>query len=116
MKRNAEPAMTPEQVKRMKANAIREARDRVGAKPQRIDITPREWEAIQNQAVASSTLRSILTKADIDKVRELAQPKSEKVLMDSKQTLARSLLNSGYTRAEVAEQLGVSVSTLDRAL
>jgi DNA-binding transcriptional MerR regulator len=117
MKRNAEPTMSKDTLKRVKTNAIREARDRVGAKPQRIDITPREWEAIQNHAVASHTLREILTKADIDKVREYAQPKDPKLLMDSKKTLALALLNNGnYTRAEVAEQLGVSVATLDRAL
>jgi hypothetical protein len=117
MKRNAEPTMTKDQLKRVKTNAIREARDRVNARPQRIDITPREWEAIQNHAVASNTLREILTKADIDKVREYAQPKDQKLLMDSKKTLALALLNNGnYTRAEVAEQLGVSVATLDRAL
>ena len=116
MKREANPDMTPDQVKRMKANTIKQMRERVGAKPQRIDITPDEWQAIQSGAVAAAVLRDVLAKADMDKVRELAQPKRETLLKGSDSTLARSLLANGYTREEVASQLGVSVSTLDRAL
>lgn len=116
MKREANPDMTPDQIKRMKSNELRKMRDRLGAKPQRVEITPREWEAIQNGAVAASVLREVLSKADMDKVRELAQPKAKVLMQPYKETLARSLLNSGYTREEVASQLGVSVSTLDRAL
>lgn len=116
MKREANPAMSREELKRTKARAIRETRDRVGAKPQRINITAKEWEAIQNNAVAADTLREVLTKADMDQVRQLAQPKAKLLMQPHNVTLARSLMNSGYTRAEIADQLGVSVSTLDRSL
>lgn len=116
MKREANPDMTPEQVKRLKSNELSKMRERLGHKPARVTITPREWEAVQNHAVASSVLRDILAKADMDQVKKLAQPKTDLLITSSKATLARSLLNSGYTRAEVAQQLGVSVSTLDRSL
>lgn len=116
MKKAENPAMTREQEKRMKSTTIRTMRQRVGAKPQRIDITPKEWEAIQNGAVASGVLREVLTKADMDQVRTMAQPKQQKLLLDHKTSQARALLNAGYTRAEVADELGVSVSTLDRSL
>jgi DNA-binding CsgD family transcriptional regulator len=116
MKRDADPTMSPAEIKRMKANEIRKMRVRMGANPQRIDFTPREWEAVQNGAVASGVLREILTKADMDQVRQLAQPKTKLLMQPHNTALAQSLLNSGYTRAEVAQQLGVSVSTLDRSL
>lgn len=116
MKKDENPDMSSEQLKRVKANAIRVARERVDAKPQRITITPTEWEAIQNGAVASDTLREVLAKSDMDHVRQLAQPKAKLLMQPHNVTLARALLNSGYTRAEVADRLGVSVSTLDRSI
>lgn len=118
MKKQSTPDMTTEQLKRVKSNAIRLARERVGIEPkaQRITIEPNEWEAIQNGAVASSTLREVLTKANMDQVRQLAQPKAKLLMQPHNISLAKSLANSGYTRAEIAAQLGVSVSTLDRSL
>jgi predicted transcriptional regulator len=117
MKREENPDLTPDQLKRVKSNAINTTRSRLGAKPQRVDITDREWEAIQNGAVASAVLREILTKADMDRVRDLAQPKTDALMTSGNTALARALMSKGkYTRAEIAQQLGVSLSTLDRAL
>lgn len=116
MKREQNPNMTAEELRREKQRAIRTTRKRMGAEPQRIDITRREWEAIQNNAVAAHTLREVLTKANMDQVRQYAQPRQDVKLPSYREAHARALLNAGYTRAEVAEQLGVSVSTLDRAV
>lgn len=116
MKREANPAMTPEQLKRTKVNALRVGRERMGAVPQRVVIEPKEWEAVQAGAVASNVLREVLSKADPKQVKQLAQPKNDLLIQPHDASLARSLLANGYTRAEVAKQLGVSVSTLDRGL
>lgn len=116
MKKAANPAMSDEQLKRARSNALRTTRDRLDAKPVKVEITAKEWEAIQNNAVSSSVLKEILTKADMTKVRELATPKSDLKIQPSGQARAKALLNAGYTRAEVAADLGVSVSTLDRSL
>ena len=51
-----------------------------------------------------------------DKLKERAMPKSAKGMTSAKVSLARAKLNAGYTQAEVAEALGVSVSTLKRSL
>lgn len=114
--REANPDMTPEQIKRATTRAIRITRDRMGAKPQRVTFTAKEWEAVQNHAVAANVLREALAKADKDQVRQLAQPKTKLLMQPHNTTFAISLLNAGYTRAEVAERLGVSVSTLDRSV
>jgi hypothetical protein len=116
MKKAAEPDMSDEQLKRVKTNALRHARENMGAKPDRIDITSKEWEAIQNGAVAPSVLREILGKANIDQVKKLATPQIKTLMQPHNEARARALLNAGYTRAEVAEELGVSTSTLDRSL
>lgn len=116
MKRDANPNMTNEELKRMKSNEIRKTRERLGAKPQKIVIEPKEWEAIQNHAVAADKLREMLAKADMDKVRELAQPKTQLKIQPHNLSRAKALIAAGYTRDEIATELGVSVSTLDRAL
>lgn len=117
VKRDANPNMSKEQLKRVKVNAIHDARERTGAKPKRVVITDGEWEAIQSGAVASSLLREILTKADAKRVKELAQPRTDLKMQPHNVAYAKSLISNGnYTREEVASLLGVSVSTLDRSI
>lgn len=115
-KQVANPDMTKAELKKLKSQALTEARNRTGAKKQRIEITDREWEAIQAGAITTHKLTQILSNADLDRVKELATPKSHKLMDQSKTNRALLLLANGYTRAQVADQLGVSVSTLKRSL
>ena len=78
-------------------------------------ITQKEWNAIQEGAISSTKLRSILDNADMDVVKELATPRPKLLMTNSKTVRAQTMLSSGYTRAEVASALGVSLSTLDEA-
>jgi AraC-like DNA-binding protein len=87
----------------------------MGAKKDVIEITPKEWEAIQHGAISNHKLEGILRHADLDVVRELATPQTHLLMSSSKTALAKQKLALGYTRAEVAAQLGVSISTLDRS-
>ena len=114
-KRDANPEMDKDTLKKIKFQALAEARVRTGAGKQRIVITDKEWEAIQAGAISASKLNDILTNADTDRVKELASPKSAKLMTSSKTTRAKAMLASGYTRAEVAKALGVSLTTLDEA-
>jgi hypothetical protein len=114
-KRDYNPNMDKETQKKIEFQALEEARIRTGAGKQRITITDKEWDAIQAGAISDSKLTEILNHADMHVVRELATPKTS-VLMTSPMTnRAKSMLAAGYTRAEVASQLGVSLSTLDDA-
>lgn len=114
-KRAYNPNMEPETIKKVKYQALTEARTRTGAGKQKIKITPDEWEAIQAGAISASKLSDILNNADMDLVREFATPKSAKLMTPSKTNRAKTMLASGYTRVEVAQALGVSLSTLDEA-
>jgi predicted transcriptional regulator len=111
----ANPGMDNTQRKRIEAQSLSEMRIRVGAKKIKIEITPKQWEAIQSGAIADSVLKSILDNADMEIVRSLALPKTESIMSSSKIRQAKRMLDNGYTRTEVADQLGVSVKTLDRA-
>lgn len=103
-------------MKKIRNQALAEARTRTGAKKTLITIKPREWEAIQAGAITSSKLTQILKNADTDAVKVLATPRQVRAIAPARLSKARTLLASGNTLAQVAESLGVSVSTLNAAL
>jgi len=110
----ADPEMSKEKLKKLSARAIEDARAEVGAsgkKSKNFDITDSEWEAIQNHAISSTKLKQILRYADSTRVKQLAMPKANK-LTDAKIARIKALRNSGFTAAEIAEQVGVSTSTI----
>ena len=115
-KKQANPDMDFEDVKKIKNQALAEARVRTGANKTMIDITPKEWEAIQAGAVSPSKLTQILQNAKLEQIKELATPRQTPVLTPSRLGRAQAMLNSGATLAEVAEALGVSTTTLSKAL
>lgn len=115
-KKDANPDMTNEEIKKISSRALATARARTQAGKQLVDITDREWEAIQAGAVSNNKLTSILNNTNIDRVKELATPRKNPVMTDQKQQRARQLLASGRTSAEVADILGVAVSTLNSSM
>ena len=102
--------------KKIRGQALTAARQKVGAKKNLIDITDREWEAIQNGAISTNVLTQIVNNSDLDKLKERATPRTKKTLTPAKMSLAKAKLNAGYTMAEVAESLGISPSTLSKAV
>jgi orotate phosphoribosyltransferase-like protein len=111
-KRQANPHMEPEEIKKIKQQALNEYRNRTGAKKDKIVITPKEWDAIQAGALSTNKLEKILKNSDSDTVKMLAMPKQSAKMSGNKLIRARSMLDSGYTQAEVADALGVGVTTL----
>lgn len=107
----ANPDMSYQDRRTQKARALEVARTRLGAKKPTIEITPREWTAIELGAISPTRLKDILRNADMDQVRKYATPRATKAGMTpGKQTRAKSLLKSGYTNKEVALALGVPVT------
>jgi hypothetical protein len=115
-KRAANPNLEPSEVKKIKARELAAARATTGAKKQRIEITDSEWSAIQAGAIAPSKLDKILSNADLEQVKQLATPKVKLLMTSSKTSRAKTMLASGYTQAEVADALGVSLTTLKTSL
>lgn len=115
-RRDENPGMDASTEKKVKNQALAESRIRTGAKRLDIKITPQEWIAIQAGAISDSQLNDILNKADLDLVRKYATPKTQRMMSSTMVTRAQQLFASGATRAQVADQLGVSISTLDKAL
>lgn len=115
-KKAANPDMDKEELKKLNSQELTRARIRTGAKKQQIEITAEEWTAIQAGAISTHKLHQILNHADLDKVKQLATPKTRKVMSSEKASRAVQMLRRGYTQAEVADALGVSVSTLKKSL
>lgn len=104
-------------LKKIKGQALVTARIRTGAQKDIIGtettpLTDREWAAIQAGAISANKLKQILDNANIDRVKELATPREATVMTPVKQQRAKSMLQSGYSPAEVADALGVALSTL----
>ena len=111
------PDMTDSEKRKKGQQALNSARSRFipGGKKERITITEREMEAINANAINSTKLKSILNNADLDSLKEIATPRKQKGLSDSKIARAKAMLASGYyTQSDVAEVFGVSPTTLMR--
>ena len=115
-KRQANPGMDEEDVRKIKYQALSAARVRTGSDKHKIVPTQSEWDAIQAGAISNHKLTDILKNADIEAVKKLATPKQQLLMTSTKKLRAQAMANSGYTQAEIADQLGVSLSTLKAAI
>lgn len=113
---NANPDLDGDEIRKLRGRLLKESREIVGAKKDPINITPREWEAIQAHAVSYNTLQKILNNSDMDHIKQLSLPKSSPVMSQAKIARARSMFKQGRTTQEVAEALDVSISSLQKAL
>lgn len=118
-KKQANPNMETGDVKKMSQQALSKYRTTVGSvsrKKRNIDISDREWEAIQAGAISENRLKQILDNSDPDKLRQRAMPKSTTAVSQSKINRIRSLAASNYSLAEIAHKLGLSTATVSNYL
>lgn len=109
------PDIKNDKLKTAAQRALTSYRSQIGAARREIEITDKEWEAIQKGAVSDTTLDKILKRADMDKVRERATPRTKNTISDSK--IARiEAMRSNYSIAEIAKALGISASTVSNYL
>lgn len=115
--RRSNPNMEQEDIKKLQRQMLKSARIRTGAaEKQKIKITTAEWNAIQANAISPSKLQKIIENADLNEVKALALPKKALVISTSDKRRAESMLRTGYTQAEVADALGVGLTTLKVSL
>lgn len=102
--------------KKLANKALENARDQVHGgtheKRYRIDLTDKEWDAIQAGAISDNQLQKILRYADSAEVKKRALPRDSGGMSTSARSRARLLLNAGYAPSTVAKELGISVQTL----
>ena len=107
------PDLTKKELKKISQQALSEAREQVGSKREPVKISDREWEAIQAGAISPTKLKQIIDNSDLDRLRELATPRSSKnTISPAKENKLKAMIASGYTNAEIADAIGVSASTV----
>ena len=107
-----DPDMDADKKKKIRGQELNRARNLVGAKKDLVNITDSEWEAIQAHAVSSNVLTQIMNNTDMDKLKQRATPRTSVGMSAAKIARAKLLVRAGFSQAEIAEQLHVSVTTL----
>ena len=90
----------------------REEYGSVSRKDRSINITDREWEAIQAGAISETKLKQILNNADVDDLRQRATPKTVTTLSSAQVARIKAYSNSNYSINEIAKMMGKSPSTI----
>ena len=103
-------------LKKVRDQAIKDARQQVGAGKERIVPTDREWEAIQSGAIHKTTLESILKEMDDSVAKKMAMPKTKKEYSDTTKSRAKTMFAKGATVSEIAERLGISIDAVHQIL
>lgn len=114
-KKKDNPDIDKKEEKRLRQQAIAAARVRFGANRQdvRINITDKEWDAIQAGAVSNSLLMRVLANTDMDAVKQRAMPRQGTVVSPAMERRIRNMLSNGRTAAEIADAVGVSLTTVN---
>ena len=116
-KKLADPNMKSGDIKKASQQALTANRASVGSVSRRkrnIDITDREWEAIQAGAISENKLKQILNNTDADKLREKATPRTNSTLSTAKINKIKAMSASNYTLNDIAKALGVSTATVSK--
>lgn len=107
--------MSKSDVRKASQQAITKYRTEVGAKTRKernIEITDREWEAIQAGAISEAQLKRILNNTDTTRLRELATPRATKTLSQAKINKIKAMSDSNHSLADIAAACGVSTTTV----
>ena len=106
-------------IKKAGQQALTKYREEVGSvsrKDRNIVISDKEWDAIQAGAVSETILKRILNNADPDTLRQRAMPKSNVASISQAKSNRIKAMSSSYTIQQIADKLGVSVSTVSKYL
>lgn len=114
-RKNLNPNMTKEEQKKIAQRLVTKYREELGSVPRskrNINITDKEWEAIQAGAISNSKLESILKNANPDELRQRAMPKETPTISQAMITRMKTMRNSNFTLQEIADKFGISKSTV----
>lgn len=114
MKRDEDPTLRvdSDRMKKVERQALAAARQKLNLQRPVIDISDRQWDAIQSGGVSASMLRSLLDYADPKRIETLSMPRANTVMTSAISARARAMYAAGATTADVAAALGVAPSTL----
>lgn len=118
-KKENDPDMKPGDEKKLSQRALSKYRAEVGSVSRRdraINITDKEWEAIQAGAISENKLKKILNNSDPAVLRQKAMPKESKTLSSAQVNRMKRLSDSNFTLAQIAEKMNLSPTTVSKYL
>lgn len=118
-KKELNPDLKGEDERKLGQRLMNKYRQETGAIPRRersINITDKEWEAIQAGAISENKLKEILDNSNPDILRERAMPSNRKQLTTAQINRIKAMSNSNFTLAEIAKKMNVSTSAISNVL
>lgn len=118
-KKQSNPDMKTSDLKKISQQALTKYRQQVGSVARRdraIEITDREWEAIQSGAISENKLKQILNNANPDVLRERSMPKEKRGISQVQINRIKAYAASDYTLQEIADKMNLSVSAVSKYL
>lgn len=115
--KEANPNIKKDDLKKMSARIHKKYRvedGTVSRKERNIEITDREWEAIQAGAISEDKLVRILNNTDTDALRQRAMPKNNTSVSPTKVNRIKALSASGYSLSYIAEACNLSPATVSK--
>lgn len=111
-----DPSMDTDHKNKLRQRELFKARLEVGAARKNIELTDKEWEAIQSGGIAPTTMEKLVDLMDSNTLKQLAMPRDVSEINSYKATRMRSMANAGYTQAEIARYFGISASSVSKAI
>ena len=105
-------------LKKIKQQSLTKYRQEVGnvsRSDRAINITDKEWEAIQAGAISETQLKRILNNTDVAALRERATPRTSTSLSSAQVNRIKAMSQS-YTLQQIADKFGISPSTVSKYL
>ena len=113
-KKSMDPDLTQKDLKKIRQQAIVEARTKTGAKRNPFPVTEREWEAIQAGAISANKLSQIMIYMDDDLLKQYTTPRSSREISPTKRNKIIAMAAQGYTPSEIAKVVNVSTKTVNK--
>lgn len=107
------------ELKKISQQTLTRSREEVGSISRRdraINITDKEWEAIQAGAISENKLKQILNNSDPDSLRERAMPKATNSLNTAQVNRIKRMSDSNFTLEQIAQKMGILPSTVSKYL
>ena len=107
--------MTKDDEKKISQRLLSKYREQLGSVSRRdrnMNITDKEWEAIQAGAISNNKLEKILNNSNPDELRQRSMPKDKPVITNAMINRMKIMKDSNFTLDEISKKLGISKSTV----
>ena len=118
-RKESNPDMSAEDYRKASQRVLSKYREKLGSvsrKNRNINITDKEWEAIQAGAISNNKLQKILRNSNPDELRQRSMPKDKPVITNSMISRMKTMRDSNFTLEEIANKLGISKSTVSNCI